>query len=94
MKIFLENNNESLNTLKQYVPIVSRVHGKLHPEIKDVEKVFNELLLNINANSSLESNFSNLRKITNNYLIPSDVCESYEAVYNLLKEIDNNYLER
>ena len=44
MKIFLENNNESLNTLKQYVPIVSRVHGKLHPEIKDVEKVFNELL--------------------------------------------------
>lgn len=94
MKIFYENNIDVFKRLEQFVPIVSRVHGTLHPEIKEVQVVFNEILKNIKLNLSVEKEFETLRIITTNYLVPNDVCESYEAVYNMLKTIDDNYFKR
>lgn len=91
MSKFYENNLEDFKVLKQYVPIVSRVHGTLHPEFKDVEKSFNNLLENINLDLDLNEDFNNLKAITNNYLIPSDVCESYAKVYELLEKLNKNY---
>lgn len=91
MKKFYTNNFDDFRTLKQYIPIVSKVHGSLHPEFKVVETIFNKMLENINLNLDIKENFDNLKKITNNYLIPSDVCESYEKVYDLLKKLNENY---
>lgn len=84
-----------LETLRQYVPIVSRVHGASHPEFYEVHKVFDAINLKLKAAESelpdLKAEFASLREITNNYTIPEDVCESYEAVYNMLGEIDRGY---
>ncbi len=79
-------------TLKQYVPIVERVHGEHHPEFHEVRAIFNALVEKTEAASSnrpeLNEEFSKLREITADYTIPDDVCESYEAVYNMLSELD------
>lgn len=96
-------NNQTFNkiwekyfkTLGQYVPIVTRVHGKSHPEFHDVNKVFEVLVKKVKQLGSevpqLNEEFIKLREITKDYTIPDDVCESYEAVYNMLAELDKAY---
>ena len=77
-----------LQTLKQYVPVVARVHGKHHPEFLDVHRLFDTIHQKINEAGEtlpmLSEEFDALRKITDDYTVPADVCESYEAVYNML----------
>ncbi len=84
-----------IKTLKLYVPVVARVHGKTHPEFLEVHKLFDALLNKIKEAGSkkpeLNEVFSKLRELTNNYTIPDDVCESYEAVYKMLAELDSAY---
>ena len=95
----MEKNKTSLNSyikeIESYIRIVSRVHGNMHPEIKEVEKIYDRLIsmiLDKNENViDIDKEFYSLRKITNNYTIPEDVCESYERVYYLLEELDKEY---
>lgn|SRR5690554_2840149 len=95
MTKFNKAKEKNLNTLRQYVPIVARVHGGTHPEFHDVHKVFNEIIDKLegagNEKPALEDEFKKLREITSNYTIPDDVCETYEAVYNMLAELDEAY---
>ena len=94
-RTFNETKAEHLQTLKQYVPIVARVHGRNHPEFHNVYKLFDALNKKISESGSekpeLNEEFANLRQITNNYTVPEDVCESYEAVYKMLAELDKTY---
>jgi iron-sulfur cluster repair protein YtfE (RIC family) len=94
-QIFDEAKAKHLQTLRQYVPIVARVHGGNHPEFHDVHKLFDALGKKIKEAGSqlpeLNEEFEKLREITNNYTVPADVCESYEAVYNMLEELDKAY---
>lgn len=84
--------NENITILNQYVPIVARVHGTLHPEFKEVKRIYNDIYIKVqNNDTDLSNEFKSLREITNNYLVPTDVCESYEKVYELLYELDNFY---
>ncbi|MFA5524112.1 MAG: iron-sulfur cluster repair di-iron protein, ric [Tissierellales bacterium] len=85
-----ENN---LKILKQYVPIVARVHGGSHPEFHEVHKVFDEIVKKTKKaeKPELKEEFTELREITDSYTVPSDVCESYEAVYKMLSELDKAY---
>ena len=82
-------------TLKQYVPIVAKVHGGSHPEFHEVHKLFDAIsgkIKEAGANKpELNDEFIKLREVTDSYKIPEDVCESYEAVYNMLAELDNAY---
>ena len=82
-------------TLKQYVPVVDRVHGAAHPEFHDVRALFEAILEKTTTAGSDELNlndeFAQLRQTTNNYTVPNDVCESYEAVYSMLAEIEESY---
>ncbi len=82
-------------TLKQYVPIVAKVHGKHHPEFYDVHKLFDAINQKIKESGKekpdLNEEFAKLREITNNYTVPGDVCESYEAVYKMLSELDEAF---
>ncbi|MGI6161739.1 MAG: iron-sulfur cluster repair di-iron protein, ric [Christensenellales bacterium] len=84
-----------MKTLKQYVPVVARVHGQNHPEFHDVHKLFDAINQKIKQAGSkrpeLNQEFAKLREITSNYTVPEDVCESYEAVYNMLAELDKAY---
>ena len=89
---FINVLNVHLDTLRQYVPIVKRVHGSAHPEFIEVANNFVAINEKVNnGNYDLLTEFNNLNKITNNYKIPMDVCESYAHVYNLLKELDDAY---
>lgn len=92
---FNEAMEKYLSTLKQYVPIVARVHGGSHPEFHEVRKQFdaiNEKIKEAGLNKpQLKGEFDKLREITDNYTVPGDVCESYEAVYKMLAEIDRAY---
>jgi regulator of cell morphogenesis and NO signaling len=92
---FNQTKEMHFKTLKQYVPIVARVHGGNHPEFHEVRKLFdaiNEKMKEAGSgNPELNEEFARLREITDNYTVPRDVCESYEAVYSMLAELDEAY---
>lgn len=92
---FNEAKEKHFKTLKQYVPVVARVHGGSHPEFHEVHKLFEAINGKIKEAGSnkpeLKGEFAKLREITADYKVPSDVCESYEAVYKMLAEIDKAY---
>lgn len=94
-RTFSEVKAEHLQTLKRYVPVVARVHGKSHPEFHEVHKLFAAVTKKIekaaSARPELGEEFAGLREITHDYTVPSDVCESYEAVYKMLAELDRAY---
>jgi len=94
-RIFNELKDKHFKTLKLYVPVVARVHGKHHPEFHEVHKLFDAITTKIKESGTetpeLDEEFARLREVTNNYTVPDDVCESYEAVYNMLAELDKAY---
>lgn len=95
IQIFNKAKAEHFKKLKQYVPIVARVHGINHPEFHEVHRLFDAISGKVKEAGAkmpeLDMEFTRLREITNNYTVPSDVCESYEAVYNMLAELDKAY---
>lgn len=92
---FNDAKKKHLKKLKQYVPIVERVHGGNHPEFHKVRAVFDAIMEKTKDAGSikpdLNEEFAKLREITDHYAVPGDVCESYEAVYNMLEELDRAY---
>jgi len=92
---FNEAKKKHFQTLKQYVPIVARVHGDKHPEFHVVRELFDAIVGKTKEAGSkkpeLNEEFARLREITGNYTVPGDVCESYEAVYSMLAELDRAY---
>ena len=90
-----EARKKHFPTLKQYVPIVERVHGGNHSEFYAVRELFDTIIDKTKKAGSkkpeLNEEFAKLREITVNYTVPEDVCESYEAVYNMLSKLDNAY---
>jgi len=92
---FDEAKKKHFRTLKQYMPIVAKVHGSNHPEFHEVRKLFDAIMekaKEVGSNKpELNKEFAKLREITDNYTVPGDVCESYEAVYSMLDEIDKAY---
>jgi regulator of cell morphogenesis and NO signaling len=95
MELFNDATKKQFQTLKQYVPIVERVHGGNHPEFPEVRILFDMIIQKTKEAGSnkptLNEEFDKLREITDNYKVPGDVYESYEAVYNMLAEIDKAY---
>jgi len=93
--IFYKEQEKNFKTLKQYVPVVARVHGGTHPVFYEVQRHFDAILEKSKdksiEKSALTEEFITLREITHNYTVPHDVCESYEAVYKLLEELDKAY---
>lgn len=94
---FHELAQQNMDTLKQYVPIVAKVHGGHHPEFHDVRKIFDTFCQKVEAAGKgmpkLDEEFEAFRKITDNYAVPGDTCETYEAVYRMLGEMDQAYHE-
>ncbi|ADY14381.1 hypothetical protein SpiBuddy_2570 [Sphaerochaeta globosa str. Buddy] len=92
---FADVKKQYLKVLKQYVPIVDRVHGSNHPEFHEVRRVFETMVKNIEQAGtkypSLQEEFAMLRTITHDYRVPQDVCESYEAVLFMLSKLDEAY---
>ena len=96
-KIFNKDQEKIIKTLRQYVPVVDRVHGDTHPEFHEVRRLFESIdeksKTSVSEAPVLNDEFAKLRQVTKNYTIPNDVCESYEAVYVMLAELDEAYEE-
>jgi len=92
---FNEAMKKHLQTLKQYVPIVARVHGSHHPEFHEVRRLFDTIVEKTKEagpnKPELNEEFARLREITGTYTVPDGVCESYEAVYSMLADLDRAY---
>lgn len=89
---FKDTYNKEIDRLKQFIPIVSRVHGKTHSEFYEVEEIFNEITKKVESNNfNLNNEFNKLRQITSNYKIPNDTCETYEYVYNKLNILNESF---
>jgi len=92
---FKQAKEKHFEKLEQFTPIVQRVHGDNHPEIREVKALFDQINKKTQKADAdepeLEAEFTQLRVITDNYTVPNDVCESYEAVYNMLAEVDVAY---
>ncbi len=96
-KIFNKEEQQLIKTLRQFVPVVDRVHGGTHPEFHEVKRLFEAIDEKVKSNASekyqLTEEFAKLSEVTSNYTVPNDVCESYEAVYVMLAELDEAYNE-
>lgn len=90
-----KEKKEYIHTLKQYVPVVARVHGKSHPEFHEVKALFDAIIKKMSESEAdwpeLEQEFIGMRDSTKNYTVPDDVCETYEAVYRMLETLDHAY---
>lgn len=93
--VFTETATRLFPQLKQFVPVVDKVHGPHHPEFHEVRTLFGTVVDKTEAASpgkpDLTEEFTKLEEITDNYTVPGDVCESYEAVFNWLAELDHAY---
>lgn len=93
MNLLTKQFDDDIYKLKKFIPIVSKVHGIDHPEIKEVEKEFNKIIKKINSNlNDINVELKNITRITNDFIVPEGVCESYKAVYIILKNITNTYV--
>lgn len=86
LKHFFEANDEMLDL---YTDAITKAHGKNHPEVFDVRKVYEIIQHKIRDNNlDLSNEFSELRALTKDYTIPDDACETFTKTYQLLKQFD------
>ncbi|AUT06633.1 hypothetical protein SPSF3K_01913 [Streptococcus parauberis] len=86
LKQFFEANDEMLDL---YTNAIKKAHGKKHPEVFDVRKVYETIQHKIRDNIlDLSNEFSELRALTKDYTIPDDACETFTKTYQLLKQFD------
>lgn len=89
---FKEKTESHVKLLKQYTPILARVHGPNHPELAEVNELVKSLTDKIGKkDADLSEEFGKLREVSSNYEVPSDGCETYEAVYTMLSELDEAF---
>lgn len=91
MNQFQKELNKNIELLRQYVPVVKKVHGPSHPEFYKVSDLFEVFDKKIKNNEDVSDEFKKFREVTNNYQVPSDTCETYEAVYQMLESLDKAY---
>ncbi|GAB1475454.1 hypothetical protein MASR2M70_02860 [Bacillota bacterium] len=93
--LFNKTMGNHLPTLKQYVPVVAKVHGAHHPEFYEVRQLFDAIDKKAAEAGSdrpeLSGEFAALREITKNYKVPEDTCETFAAVYSMLSDLDRAY---
>ena len=86
LKQFFEANDEMLDL---YTNAITKAHGKNHPEVFDVRKVYETIQHKSRDNNlDLSKELSELRALTKDYTIPDDACETFTKTYQLLKQFD------
>lgn len=92
---FQEVIKENFPLLKQYTPVLARVHGKAHPELARVRDIFQEIQDTVKTEDinqvDISPQFEELRNITDNYTVPSDGCGTYLETYEMLEKADQAY---
>lgn len=81
MKTF---NSENIEILNKYLPVVTRVHSDIHPELNEVLRLYQEMMQDNKSLEEKQALAQDLVRVTDNYTIPTDACESYAKTYELL----------
>lgn len=86
-----------LEDLDQLTRTIEKVHGKNHPELREVRQLFLAIQANVQEamldKKTLALQLERLRTITANYTPPEDGCQGYQKTYRLLKELAFAYQE-
>lgn len=95
---FRKANTGNLMKINLLLPKVSKLYGSSHPEILEVQKVFEMMkkktmaaMMGRTGNPELNEEFTSLREITNNYTVPDDVNENFATVYKAFEEVNKVY---
>ena len=75
-------NAEILKELNKILPVVVRVHGEHHPELREVGMLYEQL----KAEPSIQL-VEKIRQVTNNFEVPQDACPTYEKAYHYLESL-------
>ena len=95
---FRKANSGNLMKINLQLPKVAKGYGDSHPEILELQKVFEVMkkktmaaMIARKGNPELSEEFDRLREITNNYTVPDGVDENFVAIYKAFEEIDRVY---
>lgn len=69
-------NQEIIRELDKILPVVVRVHGEHHPELRQVAELYARLKQNPDARTVQE-----LRTVTNHFTAPADACPTFQKTY-------------
>ena len=70
---------------------VLKAHGRRHPELYDVYKLFGQLSHEMEPHLIREE--TELRHATNDYSVPCDGCDTFRELYKKLTEIEEDTLQ-
>lgn len=84
LSIFLLENEKQMNL---YTQAISKVHVKNHPEVLEIQKLYQNILNKIkNGTEDVSYEFRRLDEITDHFSTPKDTCQTYDAVIEFLKD--------
>lgn len=69
-------NQEIIRELDKILPVVVRVHGEHHPELRQVAELYARLKQDPDARTVQE-----LRTVTNHFTAPADACPTFQKTY-------------
>ena len=88
LSIFLLENEKQMNL---YIQAISKVHVKNHPEVIEIQNLYQNILGKIKKGPvDVSYEFRRLDEITNHFSTPKDACQTYDAVIEFLKEAFHN----
>lgn len=74
----------NLKQAQKLAPIVDKVHGEHHPELRDVRELTSQLKPGSTANAEI---LEQLRNVTHEFELPADGCEGYAMLYDSLSKV-------
>ncbi|MGY3815121.1 iron-sulfur cluster repair di-iron protein, ric [Globicatella sulfidifaciens] len=84
LSIFLLENEQQMNL---YIQAISKVHIKNHPEVLEIQNLYQNILRKIKKGPmDVSYEFKRLDEITDHFSTPKDTCQTYDAVIEFLKE--------
>lgn len=74
------------NELDLFTKAIAKAHGKNHPEVFEVQALYQDLQDHLAHEQEITSDLEKLNTITNHFAIPDDVCSTFKKTYQLLQE--------
>lgn len=85
MRTFLEQNFETLNL---YTNALAKAHGKNHPEVFEVRKLYLAMQQKMNeGNWRMDDELEQIEQVTHHYTIPNDACETMTKTYQMFQKM-------
>lgn len=75
-------NTEIIKELDKILPVVVRVHGEHHPELRKVQELYTALKA-----APTEETAAFLRTVTDHFTVPADACPTFRKTYEDLSAL-------